>query len=339
MRIYKILFSLFLRKRFLSFPLTISFMTLATPPFMACALGNEYPEKTIRWVVPTPAGTSIDIAARLVAQPLRESLGQVILIDNKPGAGGTIGAMEVARSAPDGYTYFVGFNGPLVTAPLLSGAKKYNPQEIFSPVVATVSLPHVLAISGSSSAHSLSEFVALVKTQHDRFNYASVGQGSASHLAMELFKSRVSLKLSHVPFNGGPAATQALMMGDVQALFSAYINVKEFAASRRLQILALAQDKRSNQAPEVPTFKELGFPSIEAPLFNALVAPTKTPESMIRIMNREIRAVLDRPTLKETLSASGMDVMGGAPQDLKDLLLSETKRWEPLIRQLGLSEP
>ena len=302
----------------------------------AAAHAQTFPAKAVRLFVPTPAGSSVDIAARLIADGLRERYSQPVVIENKPGAGGTIAGAEVARAAPDGHTLFVGFNGPLATAPYLFQALPYQPLESFAPVVATVSQPHVLAVTAAHPARTLAEFVADVKSKPGKYNYASVGNASASHLAMELFKAKAGLALTHVPYNGGPAATQALLAGDAQALFAAYANVKELAAAGRLKVLGLVEATRSRGLPEVPTFAEQGVAGVEAPLFNAIVAPAGTPRAVVAQLNRDIRAVLGEAGVRGRLFAAGMEVIGGPPEQLATLMRAEAQRWAPVIKQLGL---
>lgn len=302
----------------------------------SAAHAQPFPSKNLRLVVPTPAGSSVDFAARLIGEGLRERLGQAVVIENKPGAGGTIAAAEVARAAADGHSLFVGFNGPLATAPFLFKNLPYKPLENFAPVIATVSQPHVLAVHAGLPARTLGEFVAQVKSHPGKYNYASVGNASASHLAMELFKAQAGLSLTHVPYGGGPPATQALIAGDAQALFTAYVNVKELAAGGKLRVLALAEAVRSPSVPDVPTFAEQGLRAVDAPLFNAMVAPAGTAKHIVVQLNREIGAVLAQAPVRSRLAAAGMDAIGGSPEQLAALMRAEAQRWEPVIRQLGV---
>jgi tripartite-type tricarboxylate transporter receptor subunit TctC len=301
------------------------------------AHAQHFPSRTIRLMVPTPAGSSVDIAARLIADGLRERLGQAVIVENRPGAGGTIAAAEVARAPPDGHTLFVGFNGPLATAPYLFRKLPYQPLESFAPVVATVSQPHVLAVSGGHPARTLAEFVADVRARPGAYNYASVGNASASHLTMELFRSQAGLEMVHVPYSGGPAATQALLTGDALALFAAYVNVKDLAAAGKLRVLGLAEARRSPGLPDLPTFAEQGVRGVDAPLFNAIVAPAGVPPQVVTLLNREIRAVLGQAVVRSRLAAAGMEVIGGSPEELAALMRMEAKRWEPVIRKIGVT--
>ena len=307
----------------------LSFVTVA-------ASAQTYPSQTVRILVPTPAGSSVDVAARLISERLRDRLNQAVIVENRPGAGGTIAGGEVARAVPDGYTLFAGFNGPLATAPLLFAKMTYRPLENFAPVIATVSQQHVLVVNAQNPAKNLGEFIASVRTAPGRYNYASIGNGSASHLTMELLKSRANLAIVHIPYSGGPGATQALVAGDVHALFTAYVNVKPLVSAGRLRVLAIAEARRSPAIPDIPTFAEQGFPEIEAPLFNAIVAPAGTPPAIVSRLNREINDILNSDDMKTRLAAGGMDVIGGTPEQLTSLMRSEAKRWQPVVERLGI---
>lgn len=309
----------------------------ATLPAAAFAQSAQpYPSRPVRLVVPTPPGSSVDIAARLIAERLRERLGGTVLVENKPGAGGTIAAADVARSAPDGYSLFVGFNGPLATAPHVFPKLPYKPLESFAPVIATVSQPHVLVVNANDPARTLAEFVARVKAAPGKANYASVGNASGSHLAMELFKSTAGLYIVHIPYNGGPAATRALIAGDVDALFTAYVNVQGPLNAGRLRVLALAEKRRSPGLPNVPTFAEQGLPAVDAPLWNAIVAPAGTPPAIVARLNDAINAVLAEPDVRQKLANGGMDVIGGAPEVLDRMMRDEAAKWLPVIQRIGI---
>jgi tripartite-type tricarboxylate transporter receptor subunit TctC len=301
----------------------------------AWSQSTEFPNRPIRMLVPTPPGSSVDLGARIIAEQLRDRLGQPVIVENRPGAGGTVAASEVARAAPDGHTLLVGFNGPLATAGLLYSKLTYQPLEL-TPVIATVRQPHVMVVAANNPASDLKAFVVRVQSQPGRLNYASVGNASGSHLAMELFKSDADMFLVHIPYTGGPGATQALLSGDVDALFTALVNVQGHVAAGRLKVLGLAEDRRSPAAPSVPTFAEQGFANVQAPLFNAIAAPSGTPAPIAQRLNAEISAVLAQRSVQERLSAGGMEVIGGPPQAMTALVQSEVKRWEPIVNRLQL---
>jgi tripartite-type tricarboxylate transporter receptor subunit TctC len=293
-------------------------------------------ERPIRLVVPTPPGSSVDIAARLIAEGLRQRLGATVLIENRPGAGGTIAADQVARSAPDGHSLFVGYNGPLATAPHVFAKLPYRPLESFVPVIATVSQPDVLVVNDANPARNLREFVASIKAHPGKANYASVGNASAGHLTMELFKSVAGLHIVHIPYTGGPGATQGLVAGDVDAMFTAYVNVQGPVNAGRLRVLALAEKHRSPSLPDVPTFAEEGWPTVDAPLWNGIVAPAGTPADVVATLNRAIDEVLAEPEVRRKLAGAGMDVIGGSPALLGQMMRDEAQKWLPLIQRLGI---
>lgn len=302
----------------------------------AAAQSSSFPTAPVRLLVPTPAGSSVDVGARVIAERLRERLGQPVLVENRPGAGGTLAAAEVARAAPDGHTLLVGFNGPLATAGLLYSRLPYRPLDL-TPVIATVSQPHVMVVSASHPARNLREFVERTRAAPGRYNYASVGNASASHLAMELFKKEAGLFIVHIPYTGGPGATQAVMAGEVDALFTALVNVQGPVSAGRLRVLALAEAAPSTAAPGVPTFAEQGYPAVQAPLFNAVAAPAGTPAAVVSRLNQDIAAVLAEPAVRQRLAAAGMGVIGGGPDRMATLVRSEVDRWAPIIRRLELS--
>jgi tripartite-type tricarboxylate transporter receptor subunit TctC len=295
-----------------------------------------FPARTVRMLVPTPPGSSVDVGARLIAERLRERLGQPVVVENRPGAGGTIAAAEVARAAPDGHTLVVGFNGPLATAGLLYQRLTYKPLELTS-VIATVTQPHVMVVAGNHPAKTVSEFVERARAAPGRYNYASVGNASGSHLAMELFKSVAGLFIVHIPYNGGPAATQAVMSGEVDALFTALVNVQGQVAAGRLRVLGLAERERTPAAPGIATFAEQGFPQVVAPLFNAIAAPPGTPADVVQRLNADIAAVLAEPAVRQRLSAGGMEVIGGTPAQMAALTRAEVERWAPVVQRLQLT--
>jgi tripartite-type tricarboxylate transporter receptor subunit TctC len=321
------------RRRLLAAMVPLAALGLGLP---TVARPQAFPARPVRMLVPTPPGSSVDLGARIVAERLRERLGQPVVVENRPGAGGTIAAAEVARAAPDGHTLLVGFNGPLATAGLLYPRLTYKPLEL-TPVIATVTQPHVMVVAGNHPANSLREFVERVRAAPGRYNYASVGNASGSHLAMELFKSVAGLFIVHIPYTGGPGATQAVMTGDVDALFTALVNVQGQVAAGRLKVLGLAERERTPAAPGIATFAEQGFAQVVAPLFNAVAAPPGTPADVAQRLNGDIAAVLAEPAVRQRLSAGGMEVIGGTPAQMAALTRGEVDRWAPVVKRLQLT--
>ncbi len=298
----------------------------------ACA---PWPEKAIRIVVAAPAGSSVDIVARLLAEQLRKTLAQAIIVDNKPAAGGTLAATEVAKSTADGYTLYLGFNGPLANAPSLFPKLGYDPHRDFSPIILTGSQPNLLAVTSSVPVRSVKELVALAKSQPGQLTYASVGNGSVSHLCMELLKIQAGVDLLHVPFNGGPPAALAVAAGDVQVIFAAPSNLMAQVASGKLRPLAVTSLTRFAPLAGIPTINEAGIPGLaqfEAIAWNGVVAPAGTPPEIIMRLNREINAVLNLPTVKRKLFDAGIAPGGGSPKAFAMLIKTEARKWGDVIR-------
>ena len=316
--------------------LSILFLFISIlPATSACA---QWPQKSIRIVVAAPGGSSVDIVARLIAAQLRDRLGQAIIIDNKPAAGGTLAAAEVAKSVADGYTLYLGFNGPLANAPALYSKLTYDPQRDFTPIILTGSQPNLLAVAANVPAYSLTELVALAKSQPGKLSYASVGNGSVSHLSMELLKKDAGVDLLHVPFNGGPPATLAVVAGDVQVIFAAPSNLMPHVKSGKLKALAVSSIKRFAPLATIPTVAESGVAGLtqfEATAWNGLVAPAATPKEIILRLNHEIGEVLAMPDLKRKLLEAGIEAGGGTPEAFAQLIRAEAQKWGDVIKATG----
>jgi tripartite-type tricarboxylate transporter receptor subunit TctC len=313
-------------------------MVAATLPAAPAFADAPWPQKPVRIVVAAPAGSSVDIVARVVAESLREKWGQAVIVENKAAAGGTAAAAEVAKSAPDGYTLFLGFNGPLANAPFLYSKLAYDPQKDFAPVVLTGSQPNLLAVHSGVEAGDLAALAALAKAQPGKLNYASVGNGSVSHLSMELLKRNLAIDLTHIPFNGGPPATQAVAAGEVQAIFSAPSNLLAQIKAGRLKPIAVTSAKRFRALPDVPTVAESRLPGVagfESIAWNGLVAPAATPRGVIEIVNRDVNATLAQPAVAKKLLDAGIEAGGGTSAEFGALIASEAKKWGEVIRLTG----
>ncbi|MFT3961597.1 Bug family tripartite tricarboxylate transporter substrate binding protein [Propionivibrio sp.] len=299
------------------------------------AQAQTWPTQTVRFVVPTPAGSSVDIVARLVAEKLGGMLGQTVIVDNKGGAGGTIGADAVAK-ARDGHTFLLAYNGPITVAPSMFSKLPYDPQRDFAPVILAVTQPNVLAVRTDLKVNSVKELVALAKNRPGKIDYASVGNGSLSHLAMELLKMKSDTFLLHIPFNGGPAASLALGRGDVQVLFAALSNVQPLLRDGKVKLLAVSNAKRSAALPELPTIAEQGYPGFDATTWNGFLAPAATPKEVVLQLNKAIGKILETPEVKQKLLAGGAEVAGGSPEQFAALLKSETAAWTAVIARSGI---
>lgn len=296
---------------------------------------SGWPTRPLRWLVPTPPGSSVDVLARVTAERLKERLAQPVIVENKPGAGGTLAGDLVAKAAADGYTFFFGFNGPLALAPELFRKLPYDPQRDFSPVILCGSQPNVLVVPAGLGVQNLDGFLAMARSKPGALNYASVGNGSASHLTMELLKTDAKVFITHIPYNGGPAATQAVVAGDVQALWTAPSNVLAMIRSGRLKALAVTSGERTAALPDVPTMTSLGWPQLETLAWNGLVAPAGTPKDIIDRLNQAMNQVYAMADVRQRLAGAGIDAGGGTPEALGKLMHDERRKWAPVIRRTG----
>ena len=301
----------------------------------ASAAAQAWPDKPVKFLVSAPAGSSLDALARVIGDRLKDRLGQPIVVENKPAAGGTVATAEVAKAAPDGYTMLLGFNGPLAFGPLLSKLP-YDVAKDLAPVIITSSQPNVLAVYAGLPAKNLQEFVAWAKANPGKLSYASVGNGSSSHLNMELLKSVAGFEAVHVPFNGSPPAVTATIQGETQAMFAVMQPLQAQVQAGKLRALAVTTAKRFPLLPDLPTIAESGYPGFEALAWNGVMVPAATPKPVIARLNAEMNAILKQPDVVEKMQASGFDLIGGTPEDFGNLIKRETDTWTPVIRKLGL---
>lgn len=301
---------------------------------IAPALAADWaPTKTVRIVVPI-VGSTNDVLARLVAPELQKALGQTVIVENKGGAGGTIGANEVAKSPPDGHTLLVGFNGPIAINPTLFPKMPYDAQKDLSPITLAVMSPQFLAVHPSVPAKDVKEFVALAKK--GGLSYASVSTGSASHLTMEMLKSAASVEITHIPYKGaGPAVTD-LVGGQVNAAFLVPGNITQFAKDGKARLIASTGTKRFPSAPDVPTMIEQGFPGFEAVSWIGFLAPGNTPKPIIDRYHKEIVAILKSPSVKQQLEKMEFEVVAGSPDQFASWISAEISRWGKVIKANGI---
>jgi tripartite-type tricarboxylate transporter receptor subunit TctC len=309
--------------------------TLHVSPAYADA---DWPQKPVRIVVAAPAGSSVDIVARVIADGLKAKWSQPVIVDNKPAAGGTAGAAEVARAAADGHTLFLGYNGPLANAPALYSKLAYDPLRDFAPVIQTGSQPNLLVVSAALPVNTLGQLIAYAQQLPGKLNYASVGNGSTSHLCMELLKRQAGISLLHVPFNGGPPAVQAVLAGEVQALFTAPVNVLAQVKAGKLKALAVTGTQRFAPIPDIPTIAESGVPGLanfESTAWSGLVAPAATPREVLYRLNRAVNDVLAAPAVQKKLLDAGIEPGGGSADAFGLLMSSEARKWGEIIRLTG----
>jgi len=298
------------------------------------ATADTWPSRPIRFVVAAPGGSSLDIIARSVGEKLKERLGQPVVVENIPGASGTIASAAVARAVPDGHTLLMSYNGPLAYTQYLTSLA-YDPQKDLVPVIQTSSQPNVLVVSARLPVKSVTELVALAKSQPGKLNYASVGNGSSSHLTTELFKSMTGAYVVHIPYNGAPPAALSVATGDTHMLFSVPSVVMPHLRAGKVRALAVTSATRFPLLPDLPTVAESGLPKFESLTWNGIAVPSGTPPGIVQRLNREVDAILKLQDVKNRLNQAGLEPAGGTPEQFKALIESEARKWAGIIRRTG----
>ena len=293
---------------------------------------GAYPTKTIKLIVPFPAGAGTDAIARLVAQKLAESLPGTVIVENRVGAGGAIGAMEVAKAEPDGYTLlFVA--SPFTTVAAASKNAGYDPLRQFTPVAPIATGPLAFVVATDAPANTMREFLALAKAQPGKLNYGSAGTGSVNHLALELLKWRTGVDIVHVPYKGIAPATQDLLSGQIQSMTASIPATLPYVAQNRVRVLAVTGNKRAALLPDVPSWKEAGVEDADVINYWGIVAPVGTPKEIVARLNAQVTKMLAQPEMRERLEREGAELIPGAPERLGALIETDLARWKKLIAE------
>jgi len=293
----------------------------------------DWPTRPVRLIVPFPPGGSTDILGRSIAQKLQEALGQPFVVENKGGAGGSIGATEVARAAPDGYTLLMGHIGTLAINPSLYPDLAYDPVKSFAPVALIARVPNVLVVNPAVPARDVQQLVALAKAKPGALRYASGGNGSAAHIAMEYFKLRTQTDIGHIPYRGTSPAVTDVMSGQVEMIMTGVPAVLQQVKAGKLRALAVSSRSPVASMPDLPTIAASGVPDFEAIQWYGIVAPARTPAAVIALLNAEIGRALQTPALKARLDAEGAEAAPTTPDAFGALIVSEIARWKPVIEQ------
>ena len=316
--------------------LAAAFTLVALLGCHGAAAQDKYPSRTVHIIVPTPAGGPVDVMARLVANQIAPALGQSVIIDNRGGAGNTIGSAEAARASPDGYTLLYSSSSGLVLAPMLQKSAGYDPLKSYDPVALVAATANILVVHPSVPAKSVRELIAYAKANPGMINFSSGGIGTLPHLIGEYFKSQAGIDVIHVPYRGGGPSIQDVVGGHIQFTFEGISVLLPLIKSGQLRALAVTSAKRSPLLPDVPTMIESGFPDFATSAWTGLLAPAGTPPDVIAKLNGAVNSALQTAEMKAALDRLAGDALGGPPQELTKVIESDIGRWSPIVKALNL---
>lgn len=299
----------------------------------AAAMAQDFPNHTIKIIVPTGVGGITDLLARMVGNSISTQLGQPVIIDNRPGAGGTIGTRMAAQSAPDGYTLLMVFPSHAAN-PALYVHLPYDNEKDFAPISMVTRVSEILLVPNSSPAKSIPEFIELARKQ--QLDYASVGVGSLAHLSTELFMSMAHLKMTHIPYRSVPEAQQAVMSGGVAVFFDTPITALPQIKAGTVRALGITSSKRLANAPEIPTIAEAGLPGYEVTGWNGLLAPANTPRPIIDKLNKAAVTSLQTPEVQKLLAEQGLEPAGNSPEEFARVMHADIEKWIRVTREAGI---
>lgn len=308
-------------------------LTLMALPLLAVA--QSYPAKPVRLITPTGAGGSLDTMARMLSQKLTELWGQQVIVENRPGGGGMIGAGAAAKSAPDGYTLLVASNGNLATTQALYKNVPYDPVKDFTPIILVATNPYVLVAHPSLPVKNTRELIKLAKGKPGDINVSSSGNASTPHLALELLNSTAGIRLMHVPYKTSQAALTSVVSGETSLMFTGVVSGLPFITSKRLRALAMASERRLAALPDVPTIAEDGVPGYEASNWAGVLAPAGTARPLVHGIHAGILKVLQMPDLRDNFSKQGLEVVGSTPEHFASFIKSEITKWTKVVRDSG----
>lgn len=300
---------------------------------------SAWPSRPVRMIVPTGPGSSLDLIIRATSERIAARLGQPVVVENKPGAGGLLGTDAIAK-ATDGHTFGISFNGPLAFAPFLYQKMPYRLPDDLAPVIMTTSQPNVLAVNAALPVQSVADLVRWLRSNVGKASYASIGNGSSSHLSMELFKLATRTFALHIPYNGSPPSALSVASGETQMIMTVAPALLPHVQAGRVRMLAVTSRSRYKALADLPSLAESGLAELkdfEAIAWNAIVGPASTPAVVTDRLNREFNDALRDPAIADRLTGQGMTPTGGSPQDLARLMADEARRWGPVIRRTGVT--
>jgi len=301
----------------------------------SASAADAYPSKSIRMVVPFNAGGTTDILARAIGQKLSEVFGQQVVVDNRAGAGGNIGADVVAKSAPDGYTLLMGTVGTHAINPSLYAKMPFDHLKDFVPITQVAAVSNVLVVHPSVPAKSVAELIALAKAKPGKLNFASSGNGTSIHLSGELFKTLTGVDMVHIPYKGSAPAITDLLGGQVNLMFDNLPSALPHIKTGKLRALGVTSSKRAPALPDAPTIAEAGVPGFEATSWFGVFAPAGTPKEVVARLHKEIVKALNSPDTKERLSGQGADLIGNTPEQFAAYIAAETTKWAKVVKASG----
>jgi tripartite-type tricarboxylate transporter receptor subunit TctC len=301
----------------------------------AASAQSRFPERPLRFIVPFPPGGGNDILARGIAPKLAEFLGQPVVIDNRPGAGGNIGTDIAAKSPPDGYTIVIASNQVTIN-PWLFSKLPFDIEHDLTPVALAATVPMVLVVNPSVPAKTLREFIALAKAHPGGLNHSTPGDGTPQHIAFEVFNHAAGIQVTHVPYKGTSPAITDLLAGQVQAAIGTMASVEQHVRAGKLRPLGVTTEKRSQTMPDVPTIAEAGLPGYEVPLWYSILAPAGTPREIVNRISTDIARVLELPEVRERLMAQGFEVSYLNVDQMTELMKRDLARWQKTIPEIGL---
>jgi tripartite-type tricarboxylate transporter receptor subunit TctC len=309
---------------------------LALALYASAASAQAYPSRPLRLIVPFAPGGAVDIIGRLMADAMSRSLGQPVVVENRPGAGAAIGAEAVARSAPDGYTLLIGTSSTHGVNSAVNPKLSYDPVKDFSPVVLLATAPWMVVVNPSLPVHNPKELIEYAKAHPGQLNFASYGRGSSNHLATELLKARAGIDVVHVPYKGSAPALLDLVAGQVNFMLDTYSTSAPLVEAGKIRLIGVTSSKRVPYAPDVPTVAESGVPGYVTGAFFAIWLPANTPAPIVERLNREFNSALKQDVIKERLLKLGLQPAGGTAQELGRVVVDEVRTWADLVKQQNL---
>lgn len=305
---------------------------LSLPAYAA----EQFPSRPIRFIVPYAPGGNVDISARIIAPPMGTALGQTVVVDNRPGAGGNLGAAMVAKATPDGYTLLVGSSGPLSVNPVIFKSLPYDSLKDFAPISTVQAVPLVMLASPKAGIGTVADLVKAAKARPGKLTMASAGAGTTNHFAIELFASMAGVKVLHVPYKGSGPALSELLGGQVETMVDQLAASIGYVKDGRLKVLAVTTPQRAAALPEVPTLDELGYKGYQASTLLGLLAPAGTPKAVVAALNSAVRKTMEQSAVAERFRGLGANPGASSPEEFSQRIRGELRQWQGLVKKLGL---